>query len=150
MIDPEKPSGLGWRAQSSLALALLACIAIVIVIGRLMDLDPSGARLTFLYFCYTTVTAVVLWWGGIESVLNRFPRWKGPALAAVIPGFFAVCLALAFGSLAVARPAVELARGLLLPGVDPAAEWLFWPVLALTALIASGAAAALKHRLDRR
>ena len=149
MSGPEKPSGLGWRMNMVLASALLACVALVVLIGYLLDLDPRGDRLSFNYFCYTTVTAVVLWWGDIEAVLRRLPRWKGAALAAVIPGFFAVCLALSFGALAVAQAAVGLARRLLLPGVDPGAEWLLWPVLALAVLITAGAGVELRHRLDR-
>lgn len=149
MSSTEGSTGLGWRNSLLLAAALLACIAFVTIIGRLMGLDPSGARLSFQYFCYTSVTAVVLWWGDIEAVLQRFPKLRGAALVAVIPGFFAVCLAVSFGALAVSRTAVELARGLLFPDVDPRAEWLFWPVMLLVLAITSGIGMELRHRLAR-
>jgi len=148
MSNSKESSGLGWRINLLLAAALLACFAFVAVIGRWMGLDPSGARLSFQYFCYTSVTAVVLWWGDIEAVLKRFPKLRGPALVGVIPAFFAVCLAISFGALAFSQAAVELTRRLLLPGIDPRAEWIFWPVQVLTLIIVSGIGMEIRHRLD--
>ena len=98
--------------------------------------------------CTGTVTAVVLWWGEIVFVLDRFPKLKGPALAAVIPAFFAVCLAVAFGSLSVAVAAVGLSRRLLLPGMAAAPEWLIWAVLGLSLMLSAAVAVGLRSWLE--
>lgn len=128
------------RANLILVVTLIACLAELVLVGKLAGFHPSGPRLAIQYFAFAGFLAFFLCMDNIGPALDRVERLGRTSRLVFLPVYFAGCLALAFGSLSVSQVAVHL-----LPDLASHGEWKIWPVMILSGLIATGVAMALRR-----